>query len=410
MQQLSTFVTAAQDGDKDAFGILVQHFQGMAYTSAWSILGNAQLAEDVVQEAFVEAYLHLPSLREPTAFPAWFRRILLRQGDRFTRGKQLSTLPLGSESGIDVAIDELDPAQIVENYEIQITVRQAIAALPEHERVIIYLFYGTGYALKEIAEFLELPIGTVKKRLFDARKHLRDKLTYTMDAVRSTMREQHQPYEESFSTQLRLVIAARTGDIDDALVLLRRNPMLVNARTTVNSASLWHKNLARPYGYTALHETAKYGHIAFASLLLEYGANTNACTHLGVTPLHEATSFHQDTMVELLLAHGATPDAASNCGLTPLHWAAMNGNIASATCLLEYGAMPNAHGQTGRTPLHWAAIKGHIGVVQLLLNKGADATLCDELGRTPLAWARRREHQEVQTLLLDFVSHERIKA
>ena len=410
MQQLSTLVTAAQSGDKDAFGILVQRFQGMAYTSAYSILGNIQLAEDVVQEAFVEAYLHLPSLREPVAFPGWFRSILLRQGDRFTRGKQLSTLPLDGESSIDIAIDELDPAQIVESYEIQITVRRAIATLPEHERVIIHLFYGTGYALKEIAEFLELPISTVKKRLFDARKHLRDKLMYTMDAVRNTVRERHLPYEESFSTQLRLVIAARTGDIDDALVLLRRNPMLVNVRTTINSASLWHKNLVRPYGYTALHEAAKYGHLAFASLLLEYGAHVNACTHTGLTPLHEATSFHQDTMVELLLARGAIPDTASNCGLTPLHWAAMNGNTAIAACLLEYGAMPNVHGQSLRTPLHWAAIKGHIEVVLLLLNRGADATHCDELGRTPLAWARRREHQEVQTLLLDFVSHERIGA
>ncbi len=410
MQHLSTLVMAAQDGDKDAFGMLVQRFQGMAYTSACGILGNAQFAEDVVQEAFVEAYLHLPSLREPSAFPGWFRRILLRQGDRFTRGKQLSTISLDSENSTDIIIDDLDPARIVERYEIQITVRRAIATLPEHERVIIHLFYGTGYVLKEIAEFLELPVSTVKKRLFDARKHLRGKLTYTIDAGRCTVREQHPPFEASFSTQLRLVIAARTGDTDDALVLLRRDPMLVNTKTTINHASLWHKNLARPYGYTALHEAAKYGHIAFASLLLDYGAHVNACTCTGLTPLHEATSFHQDTMVKLLLAHGAAADAASSCGLTPLHWAAMNGNTAIATCLLEYGAMPNVHGQAGRTPLHWAAIKGHTEVVQLLLSKGAEATIHDELGRTPLTWARRREQQEVQTLLLDFVSHERIGA
>ena len=78
MQLLSTVVKAAQEGDKDAFAILVQRFQGMGYTFAYGMLGNTQLAEDVVQEALVEVYLHLPSLREPAAFPGWFRRILLR--------------------------------------------------------------------------------------------------------------------------------------------------------------------------------------------------------------------------------------------------------------------------------------------------------------------------------------------
>ena len=147
MQLLSTVVMAAQSGDKDAFGILVQRFQSMAYTSVYSMIGNTQLAEDVVQEAFVEAYLHLPSLHEPAAFPGWFRRILLRQGDRFTRGKQLPTIPLDTEGGTDIALDDLAPAQIVEGYEIQTTVRQAIATLSEHERVIIHLFYGKCYSL-----------------------------------------------------------------------------------------------------------------------------------------------------------------------------------------------------------------------------------------------------------------------
>ena len=198
MQPISSLVIAAQNGDKDSFSALVQRFQGMAYTSAYSMLRDVQLAEDVAQEAFVEAYLHLPTLREPDAFPGWFRRILLRQGDRLIRGKQFQTISLENANGIDVALDDFNPALIVEGYEIQAKVQRAIATLPEHERLLVHLFYGVGYSLKEIASFLELPASTLKKRLFDARKHLRDKLTYTMDAVRETVQAQQLPHEISF--------------------------------------------------------------------------------------------------------------------------------------------------------------------------------------------------------------------
>ena len=82
METLQSLVIAAQNGDLDAFGIIVQRFQGMAYTSAYAMLEDAYLAEDVAQEAFIEAYLNLPKLRESAAFPGWFRRIVFKQGDR----------------------------------------------------------------------------------------------------------------------------------------------------------------------------------------------------------------------------------------------------------------------------------------------------------------------------------------
>ncbi|BCL82749.1 hypothetical protein ccbrp13_52140 [Ktedonobacteria bacterium brp13] len=75
MEALDTLVTAAQAGDLNAFSDIVQRFQGMAYVSAYTMLGDVQMAEDVAQEAFIEAYLHLPALHEPQAFPGWFRRI-----------------------------------------------------------------------------------------------------------------------------------------------------------------------------------------------------------------------------------------------------------------------------------------------------------------------------------------------
>jgi Sigma-70 region 2 len=74
--QLRNFIQAAQGGDLEAFGAIVKRFQGMACATASTMLDDAGLAEDVVQEAFIEAYQNLPKLREIDAFPGWFRRII----------------------------------------------------------------------------------------------------------------------------------------------------------------------------------------------------------------------------------------------------------------------------------------------------------------------------------------------
>src|SRR5437588_1793869 len=154
--QLHTLIVDAQNGDLDAFGAIVKRFQGMAYASAYAMVDDAHLAEDVAQEAFMEAYLNLPRLREIDAFPGWFRRIVLKQGDRLLRGKHLTTIPLDVPMEYDISIDELNPAAVVEVRERERLVHRAIEALPEHERIVTVLFYSSGYALREIATFLEV--------------------------------------------------------------------------------------------------------------------------------------------------------------------------------------------------------------------------------------------------------------
>jgi RNA polymerase sigma factor (sigma-70 family) len=113
-------------------------------------------------------------LREPEAFASWFQRIILKQADRLTRGKCLASSPLDTVA--DVAMDGQDPNEIAETNEVREWMHRAICALPERERLVIVLFYGTGYELKEIAAFLDVPVSTVKKRLYDGRKQLKDEL------------------------------------------------------------------------------------------------------------------------------------------------------------------------------------------------------------------------------------------
>ena len=92
--ELESLVRAAQRGDVEAFGRLTERFHRMACAVAYTAIGDVHLAEDAAQEAFIEAFQCLPSLREPAAFAAWFRRIVYKRADRLVRGRRLDTFPI----------------------------------------------------------------------------------------------------------------------------------------------------------------------------------------------------------------------------------------------------------------------------------------------------------------------------
>src|SRR5687767_5936480 len=98
MDALEPIVLRARDGDSDAYATIVRRFQDMAVGYSYSMLRDFHLAEDASQEAFFEAYRTLASLREPAAFPGWFRRIVFKQCDRILRREKAITVSL-EESG-----------------------------------------------------------------------------------------------------------------------------------------------------------------------------------------------------------------------------------------------------------------------------------------------------------------------
>ncbi len=158
----------------EAFGQIVARFQDMAYGCAYALLGDFHLAEDAAQEAFLTAYQQLSQLREPGAFAGWFRRIVISQCRRITRGKSLSTIGLGAAVTVPSRVP--GPIENLERRETKDKVLDAIAALPEHQRMATTLFYINGYSQKDVAEFLEVPITTVKKRLHASRKKLKERM------------------------------------------------------------------------------------------------------------------------------------------------------------------------------------------------------------------------------------------
>ena len=178
MKELSQLVEAAQAGDSEAYAALVQRFQGMAYAIASRYVGDHHLAQDLVQDAIIEALLHLPQLKEPSAFPGWFRQIVFRQCTRLLRQ---ATLPYSSlEAASADLIAERDTEDLVMQAEREAAVRAALASLPRHEQLVAALFYGCGYSYNEMSAFLKIPITTVKKRLHSARQKLRTQLQATL--------------------------------------------------------------------------------------------------------------------------------------------------------------------------------------------------------------------------------------
>ena len=121
-------VRRAQAGDLEAFNWLVRRFQGRATAYASSVLGSFHGGQDAAQEAFVEAFRLLPTLRAPEAFPIWLRKIVFKQCDRLTRGKRVDTVPLQDAEHLPSSAPSLD--EIAQRHQVEEEVSRAIQSLP----------------------------------------------------------------------------------------------------------------------------------------------------------------------------------------------------------------------------------------------------------------------------------------
>jgi RNA polymerase sigma factor (sigma-70 family) len=179
VDDLRSVVGRAQGGDLAAYEALVVRFQDLAVGYAYARLGDLHLAEDVAQEAFLQAHRDLPALRDPAAFPGWFRRLVGRQCGRVARSKRVRVVPLAEAA--DVLSPAPGPAAAAEVRERQEAVWRAVRGLPAGERAAVALFYLGGYRQEEVSRFLGLPPTTVNNRLHAARERLRRSMLAMVD-------------------------------------------------------------------------------------------------------------------------------------------------------------------------------------------------------------------------------------
>lgn len=168
------YIEEAGRGDRQAFEQIVRHFTPMANAVAYEKLHDYQLAEDAVQEAFTEAFLHLNKLREVEAFPGWFKAIVARQCYRILRRKQHPAVPY--DETVESRESSFNVTDIIEKKEARRLLHESIAALTSNMRIAVQLYYFQGYSLQEIADFLGTSVPVLKKRLFDARRKLKGAL------------------------------------------------------------------------------------------------------------------------------------------------------------------------------------------------------------------------------------------
>jgi len=175
-------------GDTVAYGQLIKRYQGHAYGLAYSILGDWAEAQDMAQEAFIRAYVNLHTLDGPDRFPAWLRRIVFSTCiDWMRRFRPELYRSLGEIDGIE-DLDRIPDTESTTAFEYVLSnemskvVLAAINDLPQKYRIPLTMFHLNGLSYKRVADFLEIPIGTVQSLISRARKRLKPALeTYAQE-------------------------------------------------------------------------------------------------------------------------------------------------------------------------------------------------------------------------------------
>jgi RNA polymerase sigma-70 factor (ECF subfamily) len=164
-------VRAAQQGDRNAFGELVEQFEGSVFATALRRLRDRGEAQELVQEVFVQALRKIGQLREPECFGGWLRAITNRLAinRQVRRGPVISAEPETLEA---VCHDAETPLDNVLAAERRRQVRAGLRRLGSLDRKTLVAFYVKGQSLIEMSSTFDSPVGTIKRRLHVARKRL----------------------------------------------------------------------------------------------------------------------------------------------------------------------------------------------------------------------------------------------
>jgi len=173
----SRLIRRLQNGDISALGELFELFKDMVYRTALAITRDERAAEDVLQESFIRLYTYAPSIDAGRPLKPWLYRVVVNLSyDWFSKRRVMQPLDDVLEwlSGLPSVFTP--PDRKAEEQELFGMVRDVVAELPVTHQAVIILFYLENLSIEEIAEVMELPVGTVKSRLYYARKRLRDAL------------------------------------------------------------------------------------------------------------------------------------------------------------------------------------------------------------------------------------------
>ena len=182
-------IRLSQQGDKDAFDTLIRKYEQRAYQYAFRLTKNADIAADVVADAFVRVHHALGKFRGQSAFGTWLYRIMTncyldyRKKERIRQHQSLESSLQLEDGEVRIQVEDTSdgPIEIAEQSAREEAVSLALDKMPEYQQAMLVMYHVEMLSYEEIAEALDLPIGTVKSRLNRARLALRDHLSEDME-------------------------------------------------------------------------------------------------------------------------------------------------------------------------------------------------------------------------------------
>lgn len=180
-------VKSLKCGDKAAFDELYAAYVGKLYRMAFTITGNKSDSEDIVQETFIKCFLNRESIRDEAAFESWLCQILVRTAWRYGKKRkpdysleELTGAEEGYGFGEKLLLDEqaVSPLEEVLKKEESRRIREAVMKLNVKQRTVVVLYYFWDLSVEEIAHATGSFPGTVKSRLFQARRNLKRMLEF----------------------------------------------------------------------------------------------------------------------------------------------------------------------------------------------------------------------------------------
>jgi RNA polymerase sigma-70 factor (ECF subfamily) len=174
-----SLIARAQAGDRRSFDQLVARSYALTYNTAYRVLGDHDQAADATQAAYVRAFRSLPNFRGSSSFTTWLYRIVTNVCLDMVRGRRRHPQSLTEEvegPDRDLPDERAGPPERALQTELQTVVHDALQRLRPEHRVVLALYDLAGRSYEDIAEALQLPLGTVKSRLNRARNALREEM------------------------------------------------------------------------------------------------------------------------------------------------------------------------------------------------------------------------------------------
>jgi RNA polymerase sigma-70 factor (ECF subfamily) len=182
-------IVRSQQGDVEAFNLLIMSYQQTAYGAVYRLVGNADVTADITQDAFIAAYRNIQSFRAGSSFRSWLLRIASNLAcDHWRRSQRhphesLDELTTEDElhSGSDLSAlvetrQEHNPEAVLLNQELQDVIQRGLQLLPIEQRVAVVLCDIQGLSYDEVAAATDTALGTVRSRIARGRARLRDYL------------------------------------------------------------------------------------------------------------------------------------------------------------------------------------------------------------------------------------------